>query len=83
MIRQISARNTITLPKEILERIGVGIGDFWEISEDGRQIILAPKVLESPFSDEEWEKLELLVKEEGTIYSNAENAKAHLGRLNS
>lgn len=83
MVRQITARNTITLPKEILERVGVGSGDFLEIIEDGRKIILTPKVLESPFSDEEWEKLELLVKEEGTIHSNAEDAKAHLRRLSS
>ncbi len=83
MVRQISTRNTITLPKAILERIGVGIGDFLEINEDGRQIILTPKVLEAPFSDEEWEKLEHIVKEEGTIYSNTEDAKAHLRRLSS
>ena len=83
MVRQISGRNTITLPKEVLERIGVGAGNFLEISEDGRQIILTPKVLEDLFSDEEWEKFEHIVKEEGTIYSNAEDAKAHLRRLSS
>ena len=83
MLRQISARNTITLPKEILERIGVDAGDFLEIIENGRQIILTPKVLEDPFSYEEWEKLEHIVKEEGTIYSNAEDAKEHLRRLSS
>ncbi len=83
MLKQISARNTITLPKEILERIGVDAGDFLEIIENGRQIILTPKVLEDSFSSEEWEKLEHIVKEEGIIYSNAEDAKEHLRRLSS
>lgn len=81
MIRQISPRNTITIPKEVLKRVGIEPGSFVEINTNGKQIILTPKVLEDPFSEEEWEKLEKIASESGKIYSTAAKAKKHIERL--
>lgn len=81
MIRRISSRNAITIPKEILKRVGIEPGSFVEVSTNGKQIILMPKVLEDPFSEEEWDKLKQIANESGKIYSNANGAKKHIERL--
>ena len=81
MVRQLSERHTITLPSEALKKIGAKAGDFFDIAAQGFKIILTPKTLEDPFTDEEWEKLRKLLKQPGTRYTNAHDAKRHLDRL--
>jgi AbrB family looped-hinge helix DNA binding protein len=81
MIRQLTERHTITLPKKVLDHTGIKEGDFLEIRDDGRQIILRPKVMEDTFSDHQWEKLEKLSKQPGKVYKTAKAAKEHLRRL--
>jgi AbrB family looped-hinge helix DNA binding protein len=78
MVRQLSERHTITIPKEILDHIGSKPGDYFEITDDGRRIILIPKVVEDKFSNAEWKKLERIAEEKGKVYTTAAKAKRHL-----
>ena len=81
MLKQLGERNTITLPKKILEHIGLKPGDYVEITDDGRRIILTPKVIEDVFTDEEWEKLEKLATERGVICKSGVEAKRYIEKL--
>lgn len=81
MVRQLSQRKTVTIPGQILKHVGVEPGDFFEITEDGRRIILTPKIIEDRFTEEEWEKLEKLAREKGKVYKGASEAKNHLKRM--
>jgi bifunctional DNA-binding transcriptional regulator/antitoxin component of YhaV-PrlF toxin-antitoxin module len=77
----LSQRKTITIPTEILERIGSKPGDFFEITEDGYRIVLIPKVIEDKFTGEELDKIGALATGKGEVYKNAEAAKKHLKGL--
>jgi bifunctional DNA-binding transcriptional regulator/antitoxin component of YhaV-PrlF toxin-antitoxin module len=81
MIRRLTERSTISIPKENLEHIGAEPGEYFEVSDDGKRIILTPKAVEDKFSDAEWQKLELLAKESGTRYKSGADAKKHLEGL--
>lgn len=81
MVRQLSERHTITIPKEALAKTRVKPGDVFEVTSDGYRIILTPKTLEDRFTEEEWEKLRKLAKSPGTRPMSAEAAKRYLRRL--
>ena len=81
MVRQLSGRHTITIPKKALEKARVKPGDVFEVTSDGYRIILTPKTVEDRFTDEEWEKLRRLAKAPGTQPMSAEAAKRYLHRL--
>ncbi|MCX6383393.1 MAG: AbrB/MazE/SpoVT family DNA-binding domain-containing protein [Actinobacteria bacterium] len=81
MVRQLSQRNTITIPSKVLEQIGSKPGDFFEITNDGYRIILIPKVVDDKFAEQEWEKLNLIAKEKGRVYKEAEGTRNHLKGL--
>jgi len=81
MIRQLSKRKTITIPSEALEHVRSKPGDLFEITDDGYRIILTPKVVGDRFTEEEWSKLETLVREKGKTYRSGAGAKDHLKRL--
>ncbi len=81
MVRQLTERHTITIPKDALQQTGAKGGDFFDVTTQGVRIILIPKTLEDPFTDAEWKKLRKLLKQPGTRYMNAKDAKHHLDRL--
>lgn len=81
MVRQLTERNTITIPKKALQIIHAKPGDFFEVATNGHRIVLTPKVLDDPFTDEEWAKLRKLAKVPGTRCLSAREAKRHLDRL--
>ncbi|MBM3705654.1 MAG: AbrB/MazE/SpoVT family DNA-binding domain-containing protein [Actinobacteria bacterium] len=81
MVRQLSNRNTITIPSEILKHIDAQTGDLFEITDDGYRIILIPKIVEDKFTKEEWEKLEILASDKGKQYSSTTDVKNHLKGL--
>ncbi len=76
MVRQLSQRNTITIPSKVLKQTDSKPGDLFEIENDGNRIILIPKLVEDKFTESEWEKLGKISKEKGKIYKNAEDAKS-------
>jgi bifunctional DNA-binding transcriptional regulator/antitoxin component of YhaV-PrlF toxin-antitoxin module len=81
MIRQLSKRKTITIPSETLNRVGSKPGDLFEVADDGSRIILTPKVVGDRLTEEEWKKLEGLVRERGKRYQSGARAKEHLKRI--
>jgi len=87
MLRQISKKRQITLPPEVLKDSGAKPGDFFEIVSKNGRIILIPKTVEDKFlTDEEWDKLDKLVKEQRrqgkyTLYTDPEEAKKHSRKL--
>lgn len=80
-VRQVSARGTITLPKEVLAELGAGAGAWFEVSTDGERIVLTPKQLEDRLTDTEWAKLETLLEGPGHVYGTAAGAKRHVRSL--
>jgi bifunctional DNA-binding transcriptional regulator/antitoxin component of YhaV-PrlF toxin-antitoxin module len=81
MVRQLSQRNTITIPLKVLKKTGSKPGDFFEIANDGNRIILISKTIEDKFTESEWGKLAKIAEEKGKLYKNAEDAKTHLKDL--
>jgi AbrB family looped-hinge helix DNA binding protein len=81
MLKQLSVRGTITIPKKILTDVGAGAGDYLEITDDGKRIILTPRVIEERYSDEEWRNLESLAKKRGKVFAKGSEAKEHIKRL--
>lgn len=82
MVRQLTERNTITIPKAALKTVHAKPGDFFEVTGEAHRIVLTPKVLEDPFTEEEWEKLRKLAKAPGaTKPMSAQAAKRYLRRL--
>jgi len=87
MLRQISKKRQITLPPEVLKDTGSKPGDYLEVLSEKGKIILIPKTVEDKFlTDEEWDKLDKLVKKQRrqgkyTLYTNAEEAKKHSRKL--
>jgi len=81
VIRQLTKRKTITIPSKVLEHVGSRPGDLFEITDDGNRIILTPKEVGDRFTEEEWRKLQKLVRERGKVYRSGSRAKDHLKRL--
>ncbi len=81
MVRQLTTRHTITIPKKNLESVGADSGIYFEVTDDGTRIILTPKNIEDRFTDAEWEKLDALRKAKGKTYPTAAQAKAHVRGL--
>ena len=77
----VKSKKTITIPSEVLEQVGSKPGDLFEITNDGYRIILIPKVIEDKFTEQEWEKLNQISKEKGTVYKGTIDAKSHLKDL--
>lgn len=81
MMRRVTSRHTITIPKRYLEDVGADVGTYFEITSDGSRIVLTPKEIEDWFTEREWARLDSLLKERGRRYSKAAEAKAHVRRL--
>lgn len=87
MLRQISKKRQITLPPEVLKDTGSKPGDYLEILSEKGKIILIPKTVEDKFlTDEEWDKLDELVKKqrrqgEYTRFTDPEEAKKYARKL--
>lgn len=81
MVRQLKPRNTITIPKPILEHVHVKPGDYFEIEDDGHRIILIPKVFDDPFTDDEWEKIGKLANQKGKVYSSGKSFLRSLRKI--
>jgi len=52
MIAEITARSQITIPNEIINKIGIAVGDRLNISVHGKNIVLSP-TSENSFKSEE------------------------------
>ena len=60
-----TSKNQITIPKKIVDSLNLDRGAMFEIKVTGHRIELVPvEVVEKVFTDEEYEKLDKLVKEQ-------------------
>lgn len=87
VIRQILARNQVTIPARILSEHSLRPGDYVEITGSNGYIILKPaRIGGDELSDEDWKRLDRLVKrqekkEEYTGYRDAGSARRHTRKL--
>jgi bifunctional DNA-binding transcriptional regulator/antitoxin component of YhaV-PrlF toxin-antitoxin module len=87
VLRQVNSRNQITLPPKVLKRARICAGDYIEIvGEEGRVVLRPTEISDKGLSDEDWDKLERLVKREiaagaARDYDSVEKAKGHLRKL--
>lgn len=88
IIRKINERNQITLPKRILEDLNIQPGDYVEIIRSNGDMIVRPKriVNADELTEDEWEKLEKIVKKQikdkqYKEYSSAKSARKHVRNI--
>lgn len=83
---RVSDRHQITIPPDVMRDAGLTEGSYVAIQARGGKIILEPKeVAEPEFSDEDFKKLDALVRKETraghyTEYASPEEAKKHFKR---
>ena len=81
---RVSDRHQITIPPDVMRDAGLTEGSYVAIQARGGKIILEPtEVAEPEFSDEDFKKLDELVRRQNraglyTEYPNAKEAKKHL-----
>ncbi len=86
LLRKVNERNQITIPPQILRKLGVRRGDYVEIESKDHQIVLYPKTVEDRFSESDWGLLETIVKKQVKAkqykdYKNLKGARSHLKKL--
>ena len=86
VLKQVGARNQITLPVRILQALNIHPNVYVELSTKQNKIIISKLTENEEFSEKEWEKLEQLVtaqvkEKKLTEYSDAGAAKKHLKEL--
>lgn len=67
MLVELRARSQITIPNEILKKIGATEGDMFEIVEEDGSILLCPVVI---YPKEKMEAIARLIKEAESEYSD-------------
>jgi len=60
-LRQIGKRNQLTLPAEVLASLGLRPGDWVEVRAEGTGVVLRPKPVEDPYTEQDLEELDHLV----------------------
>ena len=87
VLRQVNSRNQITLPPRVMKQARIRPGDYVEIvGEEGEVVVRPMTISEKGLSDEDWDKLERLVKKQvaaGAVreYDSVARAKRHLRKL--
>ena len=89
MIRPIGTRNQITIPHQLLKRLGLHPGDFVNFTQEGKAILLKPVAVvekEEVWTKEELEAMERLLKEqkqkkEYVRFSDAQSALRYLRKI--
>lgn len=80
---KVTSKGQITIPSSIREILNLEPGStvMFKVSDKG--IILSPCEIKekSPYTEEEWKKIEKLVAEKGKVYKSAEEAKKHIKSL--
>ena len=84
-LRQISRRNQLTLPADLLARLGLRPGDWVEVRAEGPSVILRPRVVEDPYTQEDLRALGRLVRRQRKAgqYKEFKTAAATLHHLRS
>ncbi len=77
---KVTSKGQITIPSLIREILNLEPGSTVMFKVTNKGIILSPCEIKekSPYTGEEWKKIEKLVAERGKIYKNSEEAKKHI-----
>lgn len=82
MVQKINTKNLLRIPNLILKRVGLNVGDYVELSDDGYKIIITPKNTEEAFTDDEWKKIEKIAKEKkNRKYSSSKSFLKHFDKI--
>ncbi len=80
---KVTSKGQITIPSSIREILNLEPGSTVMFKVTDKGIILSPCEIKekSPYTEEEWKKIEKLVAEKGKVYKSAEEAKKHIKSL--
>lgn len=80
---KLTSKGQITIPSSIREILNLEPGSTVMFKVTDKGIILSPCEIKekSPYTEEEWKKIEKLVAEKGKVYRSAEEAKKHIKSL--
>lgn len=80
---KVTSKGQITIPSSIRKILNLEPGSTIIFKVTDKGIILSPCEIKekSPYSEEEWKKIEKLVAEKGKVYKSAEEAKKHIKSL--
>ena len=89
MVRPISRRNQITIPQQLLKRLGLHPGDFVNFAQEGKTILLKP--VEMVEKEDAWTKEDLggmereflrqKNKKEYVQFENSQSAISYLRKI--
>ena len=85
-VRQIGKRNQLTLPASVLVKLGLRAGDWVEVKAEGTGVVLRPKLVEDPYSEDDLHALDQLVRRQRKAgqyrdFRTTASALRHLRRL--
>lgn len=87
-VMKISPQGQIRIPKKLMERLGIGGGDYMEVELENGQIALKPRKLIDPsqgwYWSKEWQKEEAAVDdqvEKGDLSPRFQTAEEGMGWL--
>lgn len=80
---KVTSKGQITIPSSIREILNLEPGSTVMFKVTDKGIMLSPCEIKekSPYTEEEWKKIEKLVAEKGKVYKSAEDAKKHIKSL--
>ncbi len=80
---KVTSKGQITIPSSIREILNLEPGSTVMFKVTDKGILLSPCEIKekSPYTEEEWKKIEKLVAEKGKVYKSAEEAKKHIKSL--
>ncbi|MDP3804333.1 MAG: AbrB/MazE/SpoVT family DNA-binding domain-containing protein [Candidatus Omnitrophota bacterium] len=79
----ISSRGQVTIPQNVRDIMHIRRGSVVGFEPTKRGVLMVAMKVEpkSPYTDEEWQKIEKLSKSKGRVYHTAEEAKRHIANL--
>ena len=82
MVEKVLERNKVKLvpiPEKVMRDVGLHVGSYVEVTDDGYHIILTP--IEEEFTEEEWKKLISLKNEKKKTFKSGRSFIKHLKGL--
>jgi len=80
---KITSKGQITIPNRIRKFLHLqeGVSVAFGLSKQGVVLLPCKITIESPYTHEEWAKIEKLASAKGKIYKSAKRAKKHIEAL--
>ena len=80
---KVTAKGQITIPNRIRKilHLAQGTSVAFGLSKEGIILVPCKVTAESPYTTQEWKKIEKLASAKGKIYKDATSAKKHIAAL--